>query len=180
MNPIIYNSCVRYTIYEYSFIYTMYIYFFFCGNKCYNNCSSWRYIESNTGKSARQGNLRHPRVRFQSFADEATPEGVGDFPVLHFLPVFDFISHFLSAVFSFVFVCKQSYFPFMSIKKLVPYFCVLREGYYVIIWLIVRICVFIKDWKLIYSELFILKRKNMEIWGVGGTVDINCTACISW
>jgi hypothetical protein len=23
-----------------------------------------------------------------------TPEGVGDFPVLHFLPVFDFISHF--------------------------------------------------------------------------------------
>jgi hypothetical protein len=29
------------------------------------------YIESNTGKSARQGNLRHPRVRFQSFADEA-------------------------------------------------------------------------------------------------------------
>jgi hypothetical protein len=30
-----------------------------------------RHIESNTGKSARQGNLRHPRVRFQSFADEA-------------------------------------------------------------------------------------------------------------
>ena len=29
-----------------------------------------RHIESNTGKSARQGNLRHPRVRFQSFADE--------------------------------------------------------------------------------------------------------------
>jgi hypothetical protein len=114
MNPIIYNSCVRYTIYEYSFIYTMYIYFFFCGNKCYNNCSSWRYIESNTGKSARQGNLRHPRVRFQSFADEATPEGVGDFPVLHFLPVFDFISHFLSAVFSFVFVCIQSYFSIFS------------------------------------------------------------------
>ena len=33
----------------------------------------------------------------------------------------------------------------MSIKKLVPYFCVLREGYCVIIWQIVRICVFIKD-----------------------------------
>ena len=49
-----------------------------------------RHIESNTGKSVRQGNLRHPRVRFQSFADEC----VGDFPVLHFLPVFDFISHF--------------------------------------------------------------------------------------
>ena len=29
------------------------------------------YIESNTSKSARQGNLRHPRVRFQSFANEA-------------------------------------------------------------------------------------------------------------
>jgi hypothetical protein len=45
-----------------------------------------------------------------------------------------------------------------------PYFkdC---EGYYVIIWLIVRICVFIKEWKLIYSELFILKRKRMENWG---------------
>jgi hypothetical protein len=53
----------------------------------------------------------------------------------------------------------------MSIKIVVPYFCVLREGYYVIIWLIVRICVFIKDWKLIYSELFILKRKRMENWG---------------
>ena len=58
-------------------------------------------------------------------------------------------------------VNNVSYFPFMSIKKLVPYFCVLCEGYYVIIWLIVRICVFIKDRKLIYSELFILKRKSM-------------------
>jgi hypothetical protein len=38
---------------------------------------------------------------------------------------------------------------FMSIKKVIPYFCVLHEGYYVMIWLIVRICVFIKDWKLI-------------------------------
>jgi hypothetical protein len=45
----------------------------------------------------------------------------------------------------------------------------LREGYYVIIWLIVRICVFIKDWKLIYSELFILKRKCMEELGGGGS-----------
>jgi hypothetical protein len=58
-------------------------------------------------------------------------------------------------------VNNLSYFPFMSIKKVIPYFCVLREGYYVIIWLIVRICVFIKYWKLIYSELFILKRKSM-------------------
>ena len=53
----------------------------------------------------------------------------------------------------------------MSIKKVVPNCCVLREGYYVIIWLIVRFCVFIKDSKLIYSELFILKRKGMENGG---------------
>ena len=31
-------------------------------------------------------------------------------------------------------VNNVSYFPFMSIKKVVPYFCVLCEGYYVIIW----------------------------------------------
>jgi hypothetical protein len=62
-------------------------------------------------------------------------------------------------------VNNVSYFPFMSIKKVILYFCVLRECYYVIIWLIVRICVFIKDWKLIYSELFILKRKSMENLG---------------
>jgi hypothetical protein len=77
-----------------------------------------------------------------------------------------------NSCFSFVFVCKLhvnnvSYFPFMSIKKEIPYFCVLCEDYYVIIWLIVRMCVFIKDWKLIYSELFILKRKSMENWGGG-------------
>ena len=29
------------------------------------------HIESNTGGSTRQGNLRHPRVRFQSFSYEA-------------------------------------------------------------------------------------------------------------
>jgi hypothetical protein len=85
-----------------------------------------------------------------------------------------FYSSLFLAVFSFVFVYVHlandhgnnvSYFPFMSIKKIVPYFCVLREGYYAIIWLIVRICVCIEDWKLIYSELFILKRKSMENWG---------------
>ena len=113
--------------------------------------NSWiRDIESKTGKSARRGNLRHPR-----------------FPCLAVFASVWFYFSLLSAVFSFVFVCKQSYFPFMSIKKLVPYFCVLCEGYYVIIWPIVRICVFIKDWKLIYSELFILKRKSMENWGEG-------------
>ena len=70
---------------------------------------------------------------------------------------------------TFISICKDIWhFPFMSIKKVVPYFCVLREGYYVIIWLIFRICVFNKDWKLIYSELFILKRKTMENWGGGG------------
>jgi hypothetical protein len=42
-------------------------------------------------------------------------------------------------------VNNVSYFPFMSIKKVVPYFCVLHEDYYVIIWPIVRICVFITD-----------------------------------
>ena len=118
-----------------------------------------RYIESNTGKSARQGNLTRGCRRFPCFALFA---GVG------------FYFSLLLAVFSFVFVYvlladdhvnNVSYFPFMSIKKVVPYFCVLHEGYYVIIWLIVRICVFIKDWKLIYSELFILKRKSMENWG---------------
>ena len=99
-----------------------------------------RHIESNTGKSTRQGNLRHPRVRFQSFADEAR-RGCRRFPCLA------------------LFAGVRFYFSFL---------CVLREGYYVIIWLI-RICVFIKDWKLIFSELFILKRKSMEIhWGEVG------------
>jgi hypothetical protein len=35
-------------------------------------------------------------------------------------------------------VNNVSYFPFMSIKTVIPYFCVLSEGYYVIIWLIVE------------------------------------------
>ena len=52
-----------------------------------------RYIESNTGESTRQGNFRHPRVRFQSFSLRALPiqrtivilpKGVGDFPILYF------------------------------------------------------------------------------------------------
>jgi hypothetical protein len=114
-----------------------------------------RHIESNTGKSARQGNLTG---------------GCQRFPCLALFAGVWFYFSLLSAVFSFVFVCKLhvnnlSYFPFMSIKKVFPYFCVLREGYYVMIWLIVRICVFMKNWKLIYSELFILKRKSMENWG---------------
>ena len=124
---------------------------------------SYRYIESNTGntgKSARQGNLRHPRVRFQSFADEARRVSKR----LKFYPRVSEIS--LSCTFclclilflTFISSCvlfdsyvlladdhvnNVSYFPFMSIKKVIPYFCVLRE--YVILWLIVRICVFIKN-----------------------------------
>ena len=60
-------------------------------------------------------------------------------------PGFWFYFSFVTAVFSFVFVYvlltddhvnNVSYFPFMSIKKIVPYFCVLREGHYVIIGLL--------------------------------------------
>ena len=121
-----------------------------------------RNIESNTGKSAKLGNLTRGCRRFLCLA--------------LFAGVWFYFS-LLSAVFSLLFdsyvlladahVDNVSYFPFMSIKQVVPYFCVLREGYYVIIWLIVRICVFIKDCNFIYSELFILKRKTME------AVDIN-------
>ena len=93
------------------------------------------------------------------------------------------------SVFSFMFVYvlladdhvnNVSYFPFMSITKVVPYFRVLREGYYVILWLIVRICVFIKDWKLIYSELFILKRKSMENWGDSNLYSMHLPVKRTW
>ena len=49
-------------------------------------------IKSNTGKSTRQGNLRHPWVRLQSFSNSASlvkrtieilPSVVGDFPILY-------------------------------------------------------------------------------------------------
>ena len=123
-------------------------------------------IEFNTGKSARQGNLRHPRVRFQSFADEArrVSERLKSYPrvseislLCTFYPgvcrcLILFLTFISSCVLfdSYVLLADDhvnnvKYFPFMSIKKVIPYFCVLREGYYVIIWLIVRICVFIKD-----------------------------------
>ena len=59
------------------------------------------HIESNTGKSARQGNLTR---------------GCRRFPCLTLFASVWFYVSLLSAVFSFVFVCKQSYFPFMSIK----------------------------------------------------------------
>jgi hypothetical protein len=123
-----------------------------------------RYIESKTGKSARQGNLWHPRVSEISLSCTCCRCLILflTFPWL-------FLSLLCSCVLfdSYVLLAADhvnnvSYFPCMSIKT---YLCVLREGYYVIIWLIIRICVFIKDWKLIYSELFILKRKSMENWG---------------
>ena len=120
---------------------------------------------------------------------EILPEGVKDCPVLHFLLVFDFISHFyqlflVSCLFvdSYVLLADDhvnnvSYFPFMSIKKLVPYFCVLREGYYVIIWLIVRICVYKRLRTHLQWIVYFKKEKHGEL-GEGGAVDINCTACI--
>ena len=66
--------------------------------------------------------------------------GCQRFPCLALFAGVWFYFSLLSAVFSFVFVYvfladdhvnNVSYFPFMSIKKVVPYFCVLREGYYV-------------------------------------------------
>ena len=35
-------------------------------------------------------------------------------------------------------VNNVSYLPFMSIKKVIPYFCVLREGYYLPVYLFPR------------------------------------------
>jgi hypothetical protein len=114
-------------------------------------------IPYDTGKSARQGNLRHPRVSEISLS------------CTFYQCLILFLTFIISCVLfdSYILLSDDhvnnvSYFSFMSIKKVIPYFCVLHEGYYVMIWLIVRICVFIKDWKLIYSELFILKRKSME------------------
>ena len=120
-----------------------------------------------------------PRVRFQSFADEAcrVSKRLKSYPRVSEMSMSCTFCRCLILFLIFISSCvlfdsyvlladdhvnNMNYFPFMSIKKIIPYFCVLREVYYVIIWLIVRICVIIKDWKLIYSELFILKRKSME------------------
>jgi 5'(3')-deoxyribonucleotidase len=67
---------------------------------------------------------------------EILPGGVEDFPVLHFLPVFDFISYFyqlflVSCLFdSYVLLADDhvnnvTYFPFMSIKKV--FLCIARR-----------------------------------------------------
>ena len=120
------------------------------------------HIESNTGKSARQGNLQHPRVRFQSFADEARRvcKRLKSYPRVSEISLsctfcqrlilfLTFISCFQFRVCLCTFSrrsCKQcELFPLHVNQKTSSVFCVLREGYYVIIWLIDRICVFIKD-----------------------------------
>jgi hypothetical protein len=61
-------------------------------------------------KSARQGNLRHPRVRLQSFADEAR-RGCRRFPCLALFAGVWFYFSLLSAVFSFVFVVQYMHLP---------------------------------------------------------------------
>jgi hypothetical protein len=43
-------------------------------------------------------NLTPAKVQDREISD-TRPEGVGDFPVLHFSPVFDFISHFYQLFF---------------------------------------------------------------------------------
>ena len=97
-------------------------------------------IPYDTGKSARQGNLRHPRVSEISLS------------CTFYQCLILFLTFIISCVLfdSYILLSDDhvnnvSYFSFMSIKKVIPYFCVLHEGYYVMIWLIVRICVFIKD-----------------------------------
>ena len=82
-------------------------------------CASYRYIESNTGKSARQGNLRHPSVRFQSFADEArrVSERLKSYPRVSEIAGVWFYFSLLSAVFSFVFVWQLCTFSRRSCKQ---------------------------------------------------------------
>ena len=87
-----------------------------------------RYIESNTGKSA-----RHPRVSEISLSCTFYRCLILFVTFISICVLFD--SYVLLADDH---VNNVRYFPFMSIKKVIPYFCVLREGYYVIIWLIVR------------------------------------------
>ena len=94
----------------------------------------FRYIESNTGKNARQGNLRHPRVDFnRSLNDWNLTRGCRRFPCLALFAGVWFYFSLLSAVFSLLFdsyvllvddhVNNVNYFPFMSIKKVVDINC---------------------------------------------------------
>jgi hypothetical protein len=125
-----------------------------------------RHIESNTGKSARQGNLRHPRLKSYLTVSEISLSCTFCRCLILFLTFISscvlFDSYVLLADDH---VNNVSYFPFMSIKKVIPYFCVLREGYYVIIWLIVRICVFMKDWTYIQWIVYFKKEKHGELVG---------------
>ena len=114
-----------------------------------------RHIESNAGKSAKQGNLRHPRVSEISLSCTFCRRLILFLTFISSCVLFD--SYVLLADDH---VNNASYFPFMSIKKVIPYFCVLREGYYVIIWLIVRICMFIEDWKHIQRIVYFKKDKH--------------------
>jgi hypothetical protein len=115
-----------------------------------------RHIESNTSKGARQRNLRHQRVRFQSFADEArrVSERLKSYPRVSEISLSCTFCRCLILFLTFIGSCvlldsyvlladnhvnNVSYFPFTSFKKVIPYVCVLLEGYYVITWLIVRI-----------------------------------------
>jgi hypothetical protein len=102
-------------------------------------------IEFNTGKSGRQGNLWHPRVRFQSFADETSlvSERLKSYPRVSEISLSCTFYRCLILFLTFICSCilfnsyvlladdhvnNASYFPFMSIKKVIPHFCVLREG----------------------------------------------------
>jgi hypothetical protein len=96
-----------------------------------------RYIESNTDKSARQGNLRHPEGKISIVCwwgsssqrtIEILPEGVGDFPVLHFFAGVWFYFSLLTLLCSCVLfdsyvlladdhVNNVSYFPFIFNQK---------------------------------------------------------------
>ena len=113
----------------------------FTGNVAWNSyfTHGLRNIGSNTGKSARQGNLRHPRVRFQSSANDWNLTlGCRRCPCLALFAGVWFYFSLLSAVFSFVFVYV------LLADDHVNNVC-----YYVIIWLIVRICVHSSQLRLI-------------------------------
>jgi hypothetical protein len=103
-----------------------------CSNRVF--CVSRRYIESNTGKSAGQGNLRHPRVRFQSFTDEVhrVSERLKSYPRVSEISLSCTFCRCLILFLTFISSCllfdsyvlladdhvnNVSYSPFMSIKK---------------------------------------------------------------
>jgi hypothetical protein len=52
--------------------------------------------ENTTDSSVKRSKTKYNLTPTKEQDREILPEGVGDFPVLHFLRVFDFISHFIS------------------------------------------------------------------------------------